>query len=65
MGKIDIFHNGFVTFCDSLVTLHIVQLSHAVRECILWRGGNDALFPDDFEEDLFKYIVGVREPLSS
>jgi len=25
--------------------------------------GGDALFPNHFEEDLFKYIVEVREPL--
>jgi len=46
MGKIDIFHNGSVTFRKSAVTFHNdpvtlhdalyrVQLAHAVGECIL------------------------------
>ena len=28
--------------------LYRLQLAHALGECILWRGGSDALFPNDF-----------------
>jgi len=36
--------------------LYRLQLAHAVGECILQRGGSDALFPNDFEEDLFPLL---------
>ena len=32
--------------------LYRLQLAHAVGECILRRGGSDALFPTDFGEEL-------------
>ena len=49
MGIIDIFLNGFVTFCKSCVTLpkrsvtlryafYRLQLAHAVGQCIVRRG---------------------------
>ena len=54
MGKIDIFRNGSVTFrnvpppvtmCNASVTLrYSLHVAHAVGECILRRGGSDALF---------------------
>jgi len=41
------------------VTLHYalyrLQLAPAVGECILQRGGSDALLPNDFGEDVFLY----------
>jgi len=67
MGKIDIFRNGFVTFCKEFcnapvwfVMLHYafyrLQLAHTAEECILQRGGSDMLFTNDFWEDLFNII---------
>jgi len=42
MDRIDIFHNGFITFRKSSVTLRYafcrLQLAHTVGECILQRG---------------------------
>jgi len=71
MGKIYIFRNGSVTFCKSTVTfrndpqfsitlryaLYRLHLAHAVGECILRRWGNNALFPNDFGEDLFVFCL--------
>jgi len=46
--------------------LHRLQLAHAVGECILRRGGSDALFPNDFGEDLFVQVsAAVDEPAQS
>ena len=42
-----------VMFHNSFITLHFVQLAHAVGECILKHEGSDTLFPNDFGEHLF------------
>jgi len=36
--------------------LYRLQLAHAVGQCILRRGGSDALFPNDFGEDLLTIL---------
>jgi len=35
----------------------IAKLTHAADECILCREGSDALFPNDFGEDLFVVVL--------
>jgi len=37
--------------------LYGLQLAHAIVECILRRGGSDALFPNDFGEDLLLTVL--------
>jgi len=65
MGKIDIFRNGFVAFCKSAVKFrndpqcsvmlrYALYRLHAVREYILQRGSSDAVFRNDFGEDLLE-----------
>jgi len=39
-----------------LSAVDMAQLAHAAVECILCREGSDALFPNDFEEDLFVVV---------
>jgi len=50
-------HNASVMPCNAPITLcyalYGLQLAHTEGECILRRGGNDAVFPNDFGEDLF------------
>jgi len=59
MGIIDIFRNCSISFrnvTQRSVTLRYalyrLQLAHAVGECIFQHAGSDALFPNDFGEDL-------------
>ena len=50
-------YNASVTLRYALYTLLV---AHAVAECILRRGGSDALFPNDFGEDfifIFAYVL--------
>jgi len=47
------FRNDPQCFVTLNYTLYWLQLAYTVGECILRRGTSNALFPNDFGEDLY------------